>query len=235
MKNLLSLLALVLSLVAIAMCTVCCLSKGKMVEKALNENPQMIIDALQKYEQTAMEQQMKAFESVIKDNEKALNNNPSSPYVGPENAKATLVMFYDYSCGYCHKLFPVVKAMSEKNPDVKFVFKPLAFLGPISEYSAKAVIAANQQGKFVELNDALFNFDGQLTESKIDELAEDLGLDMSAYKAAVASQDVNNALMANSTLASAIQIQGVPTMILGGKVVQTFEATELQKAIDAAK
>lgn len=235
MKNLISLVALILSLIAITMCTICCLSKDKVIEKALNENPEMIINALQRYEQVAMEKQLQALEGLIKENADDIYNNPTSPYVGPETAKATLVLFYDYSCGYCHRLYPAVKSLSEKNADVKFVFKPLMFLGPISEYSAKAVMAANQQGKFMELNDALFNFEEQLTEEKIDELAEKAGVNMSEYKTAVASAEVEKYLVDSSNLASKIQIQGVPTMILGGKVLQTFDASEIQRAIDEAK
>lgn len=234
-SNILSIIAIILSLVAITMCTICCCSRDKMVAKALNNDPEMIINALQRYEQVAREKQFEALQGVIKDHEQALNSDPSSPYFGPEKAKANLVLFYDYSCGYCHRLFPVLKDLSDKNPDVKFVFKPLTFLGATSEYAAKAVLAANQQGKFSELNDALFGYQGQLTEAKIDELAAKVGVNVEQYKSDMDGTVVSDAIMANTNLASVVQIQGVPTMILGGKVVQTFDAAELQKAINAAK
>ncbi|MDR1694975.1 MAG: DsbA family protein [Lactobacillaceae bacterium] len=233
--NLVSTLALVLSLVAITMCTLCCLSKEKKIAEVLSKNPELVIDALQNYEKVAMEKQLKALEDSIKNNADVLYNDASSPFIGDKNSKAVLVVFYDYSCGYCHRLYPTIKELSDRNPDAKFVFKPLMFLGPISEYAAKAVMAANLQGKFAELNDALFGYEGQLTEEKIDELAGKVGVNVEKYKADLNSENVGAVLTENSVLASALQVQGVPTVILGNKVVQSFEPRDLQSAIDALK
>lgn len=233
--NYLSIVALVLSIIAIAMCSICCLNKDKAVAAALEKNPGMVIDALQRYEQQARDEQFSALRAVIAENIKEINNSETSPFIGPKDAKVVLAVFYDYSCGYCHRLHPVLVDIMNKNPDVKFVFKPLTFLGPISEYAAKAVIAANLQGKFQIFDEALFSYQGQLTEEKIDEIAAKVGLDVEQLKADMESEKVLSTLTDISSLATRIQISGVPTMILDGGVLQTFDPVEIQKGIDAAK
>lgn len=237
MKNtsLTSIVALVLSIVAIAMCTLCCMSKEKVVAKALEENPAIVVEALQKYEENLREEQFAAAQAVIKNNTDKLYNDASTPYTGPKEAKATLVLFYDYSCGYCHRLYPVITELAAKNPDVKVAYKPLTFLGPISDYAARAVLAANEQGKFVELNDALFTFDGNVSEEDIDSLAEKAGINVAKMKSDMTSDKVNKILEDMYNLASTVQVAGVPTMILGDKVLQTFDTAEIQQAIDAIK
>ena len=234
-KDFLSIIAIILALIGIVLGSMSNFGREQAVADALNKNPAIIITALQKYEEQAKAQQIEAAKAVIKDSIPAINNDPASPFVGPEDAKVTLALFYDYSCGYCHKLYPVLKDVIANNPDVKFVFKPLAFLGPISAYSAKAVIAAKEQGKFAEFNDGLFANEGQLSEAKVDEIAVKSGVDLEQMKAYMSSGKADEVISNISELASKVQIGGVPTMILDGGVLQTFSAEEIQSAINAAK
>ncbi|MDD4556292.1 MAG: thioredoxin domain-containing protein [Alphaproteobacteria bacterium] len=234
-KNILSIVAILLAVVAIVISLVGKLGTEKAVTEVLKNNPAIVVESLQSYENQARQAQLEAAQAVIKDSVSEITNDPNSPFVGPVDAKVTLAVFYDYSCGYCHKLYPVLKDVMANNPDVKFVFKPLTFLGPISVYSAKAIVAANEQGKFAGFNDALFSHNGALTEAKVDELAVKSGVDLEQMKASVESGKPAEILGNISALANKIQVSGVPTMILDGKLLQTFSADEIQSAINAAK
>ena len=143
-----------------------------------------------------------------------------------------VVEFYAYSCGYCHRLFPELQTVMANNGDVKFAFKPLTFVSPISEYAARAALAANKQGKFIEMHNAMFEFGGQLTEAAIDEIAGKQGLDMEKYKADLNSQAVSDELAAVSELANKIQINGVPALVVNGKMVQTLDGSVIQDALN---
>ena len=99
------------------------------------------------------------------------------------------------------------------NGDVKFAFKPLTFVSPISEYAARAALAANKQGKFIEM-------------------AGKQGLDMEKYKADLNSQAVSDELAAVSELANKIQINGVPALVVNGKMVQTLDGSVIQDALN---
>lgn len=231
-----SLLALVVALIALGMCIHCC-SKAQTgsIEETLNSNPQMIVNAMQNYEQQMRDQAQAEAQKVIQANIQDINNNPNSPFVGNADAKVTLVEFFDYACGYCHKLYPGLKTVIANNPDVKVVFKALAFVSPVSQYAAKATTAANEQGKFMELHNALFETEGRLTEAKIDEVAVKVGLDLEKLKSDMNSSKVEALMKDNNDLAGKIQVNGVPALVLNGKMLQTIDGEVIQNEINNVK
>ena len=205
------------------------------VEKVLNEKPELVVNAMQAYQLKIQEQALAEAEKALSENIDAINNDPNSPVVGPKEADIVLVEFFDYACGYCHRLFPELNKVMANSKDVKFVFKPMAFVSQYSDYAARAALAANEQGKFVEMHNALFTVEGPLNEEKINELAGKIGLDVEKFKADVKGEKVNGIMDANNELATKIQLGGVPTMILNGKMLQTIDGGVIQDNIDALK
>lgn len=205
------------------------------IEEILNNKPEIVVNALQKYEENMRAQAVAQAKEKLKNSTEALNNDPSSPFIGPKDAKLVLVEFYDYACHFCHKLYPELIKVVANNPDVKFVFKPLAFVSPYSEYAGKAAFAAAKQGKFSELHTAMFTYDNALNEEVINDLAEKAGLDMEQFKKDIQSEEAAAAMNANAGLAGQLQINGVPTMVFDGDFVQTLSADEIQGKIDAAR
>ena len=166
-----SLLALVVAFVALGMSIHYGAQKKDVnVEETLNNNPEIIINAMQSYEQKLREQAAAEAQKLIEANLPALNNDANTPFIGAADAPVVLVEFFDFSCHYCHKVYPAIKQIAEANPDIKIVFKPLTFVAPISKYAAKAALAANEQGKFFDVYNAIFSFEGRPDEAKIDEL-----------------------------------------------------------------
>ncbi len=205
------------------------------VEETLNNNPEIIINAMQKYEQKLREQAEAEAQKMVEANLPALNNDANTPFIGAADAPIVLVEFFDFSCHYCHKVYPAIKQIAEANPDIKIVFKPLTFVAPISKYAAKAAIAANEQGKFFDAYNAIFSFEGRPDEAKIDELVASTGVDMEKLKADMASDKVNNTLNSINDLAGKIQVNGVPALFLNGKQLRTIDGAEIQRQIDSVK
>lgn len=231
-----SVVALIVAIAALVMCIICC-NKNKPVDVAetLNNNPEIIVNAMQNYEQKMRENAMAQAQKLIDENIDAITNNPDSPVVGNKDGKVTVVEFFDYSCGYCHRLYPTLKNIIAKNPDVKVVLKELAFVSPVSSYAAKAALAANNQGKYAELWDAMMTNKGALTEAKVDELAAQAGVDVEQMKADMNSSKVQKIMKDTSELAGKIQVNGVPALVINGKMVQTLDEGVIQSEIDAAK
>ena len=119
------------------------------------------------------------------------------------------------------------------NPDVKFVFKPVTFLGSMPV--AKAAMAAHKQGKFFEVYKALLKAPGGLDEAKINAIVEKEGLDMAKFKAEVNSDLVMKVINDTASLGSKTRVSGVPTLVLNGKKLNTIDADGIQAEIDAAK
>lgn len=231
-----ALAALVIAIVALAMCIVCCNGKkSASVEEVLKNNPGLVVEAMQNYESQAREEAQKKVQEMIEAQADALNNNPNDGVIGNPDGKVVLVEFFDFSCGYCHRLYPAIKNVVAKNPDLKVVAKTLTFVSPVSKYAAKAALAAKEQGKFAEAYTALFEYKGRLTEEKVIEAIASTGVDVEKLKADMESEKVQKALNDMSELAGKLQISGVPTLVMNGKIVQTLDESVIQQEIDAAK
>lgn len=203
------------------------------VEAVLKEHPEYVVNALQAYEQKAREEVEAQARALVKENEAALVEN-NAPSQGAADAAIVMVEFYDYACGYCHRLFPELNQIVAQNNDVKIMYRPLAFVSPHSEYAARAVLAANEQGKFIELHTALFTVQKALSEKLVDELAEKAGIDVEQMKKDMNSEKVNAAFAGNNDLAEKIQVNGVPTLIMNGEMLQPA-ASYIQAKIEEAR
>ncbi len=203
------------------------------VEQVLKDHPEYVVGALQAYEIKMREEAEAKHQAMIKENEAKLTEN-NAPFQGPADSKIVMVEFYDYACGYCRRLYPELDKLLAKNTDVKVLFRPLAYVSQYSEYAARAVLAADEQGKFSELHKELFSAPKQLDDKLVDELAAKVGIDVEKMKADMKSDKVNAAFENNHSLAEKIQIEGVPSLIINGELVQSAP-TAIQSKIDASK
>lgn len=240
MKNF-SILLSTVAIILAACALVTSLKSGKAtvsseeVAQILKTEPKMVVDALQAFqEQERAEQERAAREAMAKYADE-INSSANAPFVGPEDAKVVVVEFFDFSCGYCKRLAPTIKKLVADNADVKFIFKPLSFVSPVSGYQAKAAFAAHKQGKFVEFYNAVLDFQGRMTEASVDEIAKSLVADYDKYKADVNSEEVKNALEEIRTLSRNVQINGVPHVLINGQQAEGISVDALQNAINNAK
>lgn len=86
-----------------------------------------------------------------------------NPVKGPSSAKITLVEFSDFQCPFCLQALPTVKQILQAYPnDVRFVYEqfPLVSLHAFAQKAAEASLCAQEQGKFWEYHDKLFQSQG---------------------------------------------------------------------------
>ncbi len=80
-----------------------------------------------------------------------------APVVGPAEAPVTVVMAYEYACPWCNRQRQVFPALHEAYGDnVRFVFRPYVVHPDLATPAALAACAADRQGKFTEVSDALW-------------------------------------------------------------------------------
>ncbi|PZU85410.1 MAG: disulfide bond formation protein DsbA [Chryseobacterium sp.] len=104
---------------------------------------------------------------------------------GNENADLVIVEYGDYQCPYCGAAYPVLKAlMKEFGGQVKFVFRnfPLSEMHQYARPAAIAAEAANLQGKFWGMHDAIYENQGALNENFLMKLAEKLNLNIPQFE-----------------------------------------------------
>ena len=125
--------------------------------------------------------------------------------------------------------------MLEQYPnDVKLVSKnfPLTRIHKVAMNASVAALAANQQDKFWAFHSELFKNYNKLSNAKIDEIAQSLGLNMEQFK-----QD-----MKNPALASLVQrdlkdgaeagVRGTPSIFINGRRLQQRSLPGFKQVID---
>ena len=203
------------------------------IEDYLMNNPSKVREALELAARQEQEEAQKRIAENYKNNWKELSSADNSPFVGPKDAKITIVEFFDFNCGYCKRLAPELMKVIKDNKDVKFVFKPVTFLGSIQ--TAKAALAANKQGKFIEVYEAFLTHNGQVTSEVIEEVISKAGLDVAKTKEIMESDEIKKALADITELSHKVEVRGVPTLIINGEALQAIEQGPIQNAIDALK
>jgi protein-disulfide isomerase len=80
------------------------------------------------------------------------------PVDGPADAKVTVVKAYDYACPYCEKVRDTMGELRKKyGNDVRIVYKQLVVHPQTATAGALAVCAANKQGKFLQMDQLLWD------------------------------------------------------------------------------
>ncbi|HYO71947.1 MAG TPA: thioredoxin domain-containing protein, partial [Archangium sp.] len=152
-----------------------------------------------------------------------------SPSFGPKDAKVTIVEWSDFECPFCSRVGPTLKQIKEAYPkDVRVVFRhqPLSF-PPHAKGAAEASMAAHEQGKFWEFHDKLFQNQKALDRANLEKYAQELGLNVGQFKAALDSGKFRAKVEADAAAGSAVGANGTPTFFVNGREfvgAQPFES-----------
>ena len=106
------------------------------------------------------------------------------PVAGNLEGEITIIEFADFECQYCADSQKTLEEILKKYPDkIRLVWKnyPLAFHS-YSKKAAEAVLCANEQKKFSQMQNQLFDHQNiSLLPKDIKEYAKDIGLDMDKF------------------------------------------------------
>jgi protein-disulfide isomerase len=141
------------------------------------------------------------------------------PVLGPQNARVTVVEFSDFQCPYCAVAVVKLNAVLKAYPnDVKLVFKqyPLEMHSQAA-LAAEAALAAQRQGKFWQLHDAMYADRTRLSRPNILAMAEKIGLDVKRFQEDWDSPAIRQALAKEQKEGDAIGVSGTPTIFIDGK------------------
>ena len=203
----------------------------KIVKNYLLENPEIIRDAM-------VALQEKEDRLSITNVAPQLRNDDRDFSVGPKDAKVTMVEFFDYNCTYCKKSTKWVQEVMKKYPnDVRVVFKELPILEGrtrTSRNAAKAAMAAQKQGKYLEMHLALME-SSVLSKDFITKTAKKIGLDMTKFEADLKDKAHDAQLEAALVLANQIPgLTGTPFFVINDEFLASGNTQALQAILDRA-
>ncbi len=189
------------------------------IEYLRQKDPEIVLKAVQAWwdeqEQYRRQQQV----GRIAANWEALARAEGDPAIGPEDADAVLVEFFDYRCGFCKRVLDDVMALAAADGRLRIVFKEFPILGPPSVVAARASLAADRQGKWTEFHVALMSASGALDEDRIMDIAAETGLDIAQLRADMESEAVTAVIERNHALAQTLGIRGTPAFLVKNAIV----------------
>ena len=124
--------------------------------------------------------------------------------------------------------------MLEKYPkDVKLVFKNYP-LGnhKYARKAAAAALAAEKQGKFWEFHDMLFENQAELSDQKIKEISESLGLDWEKFSKDMKSSEIIAIINGDKAEGDRARMENVPTIFINGRRLKTISLQGFRAAIE---
>lgn len=118
--------------------------------------------------------------------------------------------------------------------DVKLVPKNF----PLSKHkfarkAAMAALAANNQGKFWDFHNLLFENYKSINDTKIKDIAIELGLDMEKFTKDRGSQAVKGLIARDINDAMRIGVRGTPSVFINGKVLRSRSLPGFKRMITA--
>lgn len=193
------------------------------VHDYLVQNPQVLVEASQALQAQQEKQMQTAAIAAIEQNKKALFDDASSPTIGNKNAPVILVEFFDYQCGHCRAMQPALKKLLTEDKNVHVIFKELPIFGGVSDFAAKAALAAAMQhGKYYDFHDALLTGTGPLTKESVMATAKKAGLNIEKLKKDMELPAIQKQLHDNVQLAQTLKVMGTPTFVVANQAQTKF-------------
>ena len=187
----------------------------KIVREYLLEHPEVIEEAVRILQARREAEQQNRTRAAIAAHDKALLAHPMSPVSGNPKGDVTLVEFFDYQCGYCKRSLKPVMDLLESDKQLRIVWKEFPILGPVSRFAARASMASEKQGRYLEFHEAVMGARGKLTEKRVMALAADAGLDVGRLRRDMEDPAIEDYLDETIRLARTLGINGTPAFVIG--------------------
>ena len=187
------------------------------VKKAIQNNPKMIIDSVDKYYK---DQQRKVVEEYTKKApEIAKRLEKTNPSIGNRNGSKVVVEFFDYACGHCKRQSVELAKVIKANNNVKVVLADLAIMSQHSLLSAQTgiYVALKNPSKLERYYSELSK--KQINPESIKQVLTTIGLPENYMKLAEKDKQVEEIVRNNFQAAREIGLQGTPALIINGKFV----------------
>jgi protein-disulfide isomerase len=144
-----------------------------------------------------------------------------APVLGNADATVTLMEFSDYQCPFCARHYrDVMPTLVKEYVDtgkLKFVMResPILSIHPRAMAASQAALCANDQGKYWDMHNKLFDNQRDMTDENLKSWATELGLDAAAFTACLDGKKHEEAVNDDLAVARGLGVRGTPGFVVG--------------------
>jgi protein-disulfide isomerase len=159
-----------------------------------------------------------------------------SPVLGPDRAKVTIVMAFEFACAYCRKAWDTMDDLRKRyGNDLRVVYKQYIVHPAHATPAAQASCAAHQQGRWREHAELVWrrmfeprHFDPATLEG----IAVDMGLDMQRYRTDTTGRCVQD-VKDEHALLHRFAVSGTPAFFINGRFMSgARDIAEFARLVD---
>lgn len=164
--------------------------------------------------------------------------------IGDDNAPVVVVEYGDFQCPACQRFFQTTVAQLKteyvQTGKVRFVFRQFAFLGDESLWAAEASECANEQGRFWDYYDKLYQEQngenvGIFSKDNLKQFAVDLELDTTGFNQCLDSGRHSEKVNQETLEGQQAGVRGTPSVFVNGQYIENGGSFQVLKvAVEAA-
>jgi len=157
--------------------------------------------------------------------------NDGSPILGNPSAPITILEWGDYQCTFCYRFhettLETIKEKFIETGKVKLVFKDFPLNGPDSVLAAEASFCANDQGKYWDFHNIIYqNWAGEqtgwITRESLDGFASAIDLDVLEFNNCIDAHKYSDKISQQYDFGKEIGIDATPSFLVfnGEKIIK---------------
>lgn len=160
---------------------------------------------------------------------------------GDPNAKVKIIAFEDFRCPFCDQWFKntepqIIKDYVDTGKAVLY-YRQYQFLGPASVVAGNAAECANEQGKFWEFHDYLYQNQpdesdtSMYTVDNLTQIAGNLGMDTNQFQSCLSSKKYDKNVSQDLSDGQKAGVSGTPTVFIDGTPIVGAEPYDAFKTL----
>ncbi len=141
------------------------------------------------------------------------------PSLGNPSAPVKIVEFADFQCPYSKEASSTLRELALKYPnEVYYVYRdfPLTEIHPLSQKAAEAGECADDQGKFWEYHDKLYQNQPRLDDDSFVQFAMQLNMNVKRFEGCLSSGQHTDEVIEDYLDGLEASVRGTPTFFLNG-------------------
>ncbi len=169
----------------------------------------------------------------------AMVGDPQTPVAGNPRGDLTIVEFFDYNCPFCIKAEPALEKLIAGDNGIRLVYKDWPIFGGGSIIAARMALAANWQGKYEAVHNALLRTASRkISADQIRVIAANAGADPARLEADLQAhaRQIDAILARTEKQAEKLGVPGTPVFLIGPLLIESAPDLEgFQKSVRDAR